>query len=411
MKKNKKCLLQINITANWGSTGKIAEQIGKIVKNEGWRSIIAYGRKANISENELLRIGTEASVIEHGFESLIFDNHGLGSRLATIKFIRKIDAIEPDIIHLHNIHDYYLNYKILFNYLSKKNIPVVWTLHDCWPFTGHCAHFDYAGCDMWKTECHKPCPCLNQYPKSILFDQSSRNWKLKRQSFTSLGNMTLVPVSNWLGNLVSESFLKQYTRKVIYNGIDLNVFQAADDVSVLKKKYHLEDKKVLIGVASAWNDRKGFHDYIELSERLPVNNKLVLIGLNDKQRRALPSHILGLGRTATQKELVMWYTLAEIVLNLSYEESFGLTTVEGMACGTPSIAYNATASPELISKDTGVVVEPHDIKGVLDAIAEIQTKGKKSYIKACRNRAISLFNKDDRFADYLNLYNNLTFNL
>lgn len=401
-----KTLLQINVTANSGSHGKIAEEIGRLAIEKGWRSIIAYGRCANPSQNELIRIGSDLSVKEHGIESRLFDNHGLSSRLATKRFLKEIDKITPDIIHIHNIHGYYLNYKILFEYLSHRDIPVVWTFHDCWPFTGHCAHFDYEKCNLWKNGCHAPCVCKGRYPQSLWMDQSERNWKFKRDFFNSIENMTIVPVSYWLGGLVKQSFLGNFPMKVIHNGIDLELFYPMDNTIDLREKYCLGNKHILLGVANVWNDRKGLDDFIRLAEKVPEEYQIVLIGLKESQIKKMPCNILGLSRTSSQKELAMWYTLADIVMNLSYEETFGMTTVEGLACGTPGVVYDRTASPELADDVTCFVAEAGNIDDVLIKIKNIGHKT-ETLSSSCRNRAKEYYDNNKCYEEYIGLYEKL----
>ncbi|MBO5706068.1 MAG: glycosyltransferase [Bacteroidaceae bacterium] len=394
-------LLQINVTANWGSTGKISEQIGVLAQAQGWDSYIAYGRHANPSNLNTIKIGNQIDVYEHYAESRFGDREGLASRDATRVFLKHVEKIKPDIIHLHNIHDHYLNYKLLFNYIVAKDIPVVWTQHDCWAFTGHCSYYDYIGCKKWKKECNN-CPLVN----CLSVDRSRQNFLLKKELFNSLRSLTIVPVSNWLANQINESFLNHHRVVVIKNGVDLSVFK--ENCTDVHKQYGIKKgSKILLGVASAWSNRKGLEDYIELSKVLSSSYQIVLVGLNKKQLSLLPSKIIGVERTNNIQELVNLYSSADIVLNLSYEETFGLTTVEGFACGTPSIVYNKTASPELISSDTGVVVEAGDFCGLAYAIDVICSKGKKFYSKACRERAEQLYNKNHRFQDYINLYSEI----
>ena len=203
----KRILLQINLSANVGSTGRIAEEIGKLAMEQGWRSLIAYGRFASTSESELIRVGTGLDIKEHLVVTRLFDNHGLSSRRATKNFIKQIDVLKPDIIHLHNIHGYYLNYWILFDYLNKTKIPIVWTLHDCWAFTGHCGHFIMADCERWKIGCGH-CPITHtEYPKAFV-DRSLRNYRIKSDIFCANQNLHIVTVSEWLEGLVRQSFLK-----------------------------------------------------------------------------------------------------------------------------------------------------------------------------------------------------------
>ena len=396
-------LLQINFRCNSGSIGKIAEQIGSLAIERGWRSVIAYARGNPKSQSELIKIGSYCSVFWHGLETRIFDNHGLASRVATKNLVIQIAELKPDIIHLHNIHGYYLNYKILFDFLKKYNRPVVWTLHDCWAMTGHCCYFSMAKCDKWKTQCFN-CPSKKDYPKSLLFDRSRQNYVDKRKSFIGLQNLHIVSVSNWLNQIVRESFLNYANLHTIHNGIDLDVFKPLN-YREISSRYNLQNKKVLLGVANVWERRKGLADYLELRKRLSDDYVIVLIGLSKSQIESLPKGMIGISRTENQIQLAQWYSLADIVLNLSYQETFGLTSVEGFACGTPSIVYNVTASPELISDDTGLIVEPGNISQLVDAIKTMLSNPLKS--ENCRRRAEQFYDKDIAFQKYLKLYESL----
>jgi glycosyltransferase involved in cell wall biosynthesis len=400
-----KKLLQINTVVNSGSTGRIAEEIGHTAIGAGWKSYIAYGRNDRPSQSELIKIGNGRDIKMHGIQTRLFDRHGLGSKSATKELIGKIKEISPDIIHLHNIHGYYINIEILFKYLRNTNIPVVWTFHDCWPITGHCANFTFVGCEKWKTQCNN-CPQKKNYPSSWVVDRSEKNYNLKKELFTSLPNLTLVPVSKWLSGILKESYLQHYPLHVIHNGINTEVFKPSLD-NVFRIKYRLENKFILLGVSTSWVKRKGLIDYIDLSKHLNSDYQIVLVGLSREQIEQLPDNILGIERTESLEELAIMYSEADIVLNLSYEETFGLTTVEGFACGTPGIVYNATASPELIDKSTGLIVEPGDINGLIDAIIQIKQNGKQSYSEACVNRAHRFYNKEDRYQEYIDLYDSL----
>lgn len=401
-------LLQINCCNNVYSTGKIVGDIGGLVVKKGWKSYIAYQRDYKESLSEPIVIGNMVDWCLNGLEQRIFDNtgFGIGSFFSTKKLIKKIEEIKPDIIHLHVLVGYYLHFKLLFRYLSKLDIPVVWTLHSCWEMTGHCTHFDYEGCYRWKTECHD-CPLKKDYPQSFLFDRSRKNYRQKKELFTSLKNLHLVAVSKWLGGVVSESFFKEKPIHIIFNGIDLKSFRPLENVASLKQQYHLEGKFVALGVSSSWQPKKGQYDYYLLAEKLPSDYVIVMIGLSEKQIKELPKNIIGVKKTTSVEELRNYYCLSDVVLNLSYEETFGLTTVEGMACGTPSIVYDRTASPELVTHETGFVVKAGDIDGILRCINIIKEKGKSSYEAACRNRAVYYYDKDKNFQLYLDLYDNL----
>ena len=399
-------ILQINSTCNWGSTGRIAEDIGTLVMEQGWTSIVAYGRTFNHSKSETIRIGNKFDVYSHVIFSRILDNHGLMSKAVTRKFIKDIDKINPDIIHLHNIHGYYINYEILFNYLVEIKKPVVWTLHDCWSFTGHCAHFTSGECNKWQVEC-SDCSLLKSYPASLFLDNSKNNFHKKRSIFNKVENLTIVSVSNWLNNLAKESFLKGNECISIYNGIDTDVFRPLNSLAIVRERYSIKGKNFVLGVASVWDSRKGLDDFKKLRDVLHKDIDIVLVGLTQKQIELLPNGIIGITRTNVVEELCELYSAADITLNLSYQETFGLTTVEGMACGIPGIVYNCTASPELVSSDTGIIVEPGDIEGVNKAINIILSNGKEYYLNACCQRVISKFEKINKYNDYINLYNKL----
>lgn len=394
-------LLQINVSANWGSTGKIAEQIGLHIMQQGWESYIAYGRYSNYSKSHLIKIGKTADVYKHFLESKIFDNEGFASRRATKSLVNAIKKIQPNIIQIHNIHDHYLNYPILFKYLNTLNIPIIWTQHDCWAYTGGCTYYNIKGCYCWQYGCNN-CPRR----KGFYFDKSSIHYNLKKEIFGSLKNLIIVSVSDWLSKEISLSFLSDKMIHTIPNGVDTNIFTPLSN-SKIREKYNLGNNKILLGVASVWHERKGLDDYLKLAKYLKNNEKIVLVGLNNKQSKNLPSNVIPIPRTENVNELVALYNEAIVVLNLSYEETFGLTTVEGLSCGTPGIVYNCTASPELINEETGRIVESGDINGVYNAITELQSIGKENMTKACRQRAVDKYNKDVCFNSYVKLYKSL----
>lgn len=400
-------LLQINPVVKNGSTGRIAEQIGVIAMAKGWDSFIAYrGRPKNTSQSKLIQVSNKFDAIWHAILTRLFDKHGLGSWMSTKIFVNKIKRINPDVIQIHDIVGYYINYKVLFRYLSQSNIPVVWTFHCFWAMTGHCTYFSDVNCIKWKTTCHT-CPKKKYYPQSILFDNSTNNHKLKRKYFTSVKNLTIVPVSKWVEGLVRESYFSNYPIQTIYNGIDLKTFRPVSGAEILKSKLGITGRFVMLGLATTWGKRKGWDDYMKLCKLLPEDYVIILVGLNSQEIKVLPKNIIGIQRTESVEELVSYYSMADVVMNISYQETFGLTTAEGFACGTPGIVYNCTASPELISEDTGIIVEPGNIEQVFAAIKEIRLKGKNYYSVNCRKRAEQFFSMDDRFNDYIKLYEKL----
>ena len=399
-------LLQINSVANTGSTGRIAEGIGQTAIKAGWKSFIAYGRYANPSQSDLIKIGNKWDVYNHVLQTRLFDRHGLASKSATKKFIQQIEEIKPDIIHLHNIHGYYLNYPILFEYLSKTNIPVVWTLHDCWSFTGHCAHWAFTGCDKWETGCNR---CIQQksYPSSWFIDRSEQNYKDKRDAFTSFPNITFVPVSDWLGNFIPNTFMKDYPVYRIYNGIDLSVFQPRNNKKEVFQQYQIATKHCVLAVTNVWTVSKGYNDLKKISTLLGDDYTLVMVGVNEKQQKELPANIKGILRTENIIQLADLYAATDVFVNPTYADSFPTTNLEALACGTPVITYRTGGSPEAISPETGFVVEQGDIQGMVIAIEKICQEGKSTYSKACRDRAVRYFNKEERFQEYINLYNQI----
>ena len=399
-------LLQISIEVNSGSVGRIAEQIGSEVLKTGGGSYITFARNNLPSKSKTIKIGNKFDVYLHGLRTRIFDDHCHGSTKPTKKLLKQIDVIKPDIIVLHHIHGYFLNMKILFDYLSKSDISVVWIFHDCWSFTGHCAHFDYIGCVKWKTGCYA-CPLKKSYPASFVFDRSKKNYIEKKKLFNSVKNLTIVPVSNWLGDLVKESFLSSNNIKVIHNGIDINTFKPSNNNKKTREKFGLKDEFIVLGLSSVWNKSKGLDDFINLSPKLDSNVKLILVGLSQEQIDKLPNNIIGIRRTENVNQLADIYSMSDLFLNLSYQETFGLTTAEALSCGTPALVYNATACPEVVSEDTGFIVEKGDLDSVIKVINKVREKGKGFYSDKCRERAVTCFNKDDRFMDYINLYRSL----
>ena len=308
-----KKLLQIDICKNTGSTGKISEDIGRVAISKGWESWKVYSRvrrDSQPSQNKLIETGTRMGLYMSVLETRLFDNHCLGysNTASTKKLIRQIDEIKPDIIQLHDIKGYFLNIRVLFEYLRTKNIPVVWTLHSCWQFTGHCGHFDHIECERWKNGCYD-CPLKKGYPESWLLDRSKKNWMEKRALFTSVENMTLVPVSDWLSGFVSNSFLKDIPRVVIHNGIDINDFRIKSDCENIKRKYGLQDLFTILGVASPWTKLKGYNDYIKLRELLPPDCQIVMVGLTDNQMQSLPEGIVGIKRTESREEMAFFFML------------------------------------------------------------------------------------------------------
>jgi len=396
-------VLQINTTCGRGSTGRIAVDIHNLLLEQGHESVIAYGRGEPLNCDNTIKIGSKIDFYNHVLKTRLLDMHCFGSKKATEDFVDEVKNYNPDIIHLHNIHGYYLNIEILFNFLEKFNKPIVWTLHDCWAFTGHCVYFDYVGCHKWKTHCEK-CPAKKSYPKGIFIDNSYNNYDKKRILFRSLDKLTLVTPSEWLAKLVKRSFLREYPVKVINNGIDLNVFKPTP--SDFRKTYNLENKFIILGVANKWEKRKGFEYFIELSKLIGPDEAIVMVGLSKNQLKQLPKNITGITRTDNVQELAEIYTSANVFFNPTLEEVMGLTNVEAQACGTPVITFNTGGSVETIDDTTGFIVEKGNLEEAIKKMRKIESEGKEKYSESCIKRANKYYNKNDKFQEYIELYKN-----
>lgn len=392
-----KKLLQINECLDF-STGKITQQIGEAAIKNKWESWIAYSvRQLSIlSSSHLIRVGNRIGPYVHFVENRVLDREGLSSKRATRKLVKQIQEVKPDIIQLHNLHDHWLNYQILFEYLNKTDIKVVWTFHDCWAFTGHCFHFVTKNCEKWKTGCDK-CPLQREYPNTLL-DRSKKNYELKKTLFTANPNLNIVACSNWMADLVGQSFLKDKRIEVIHNGIDLNVFKssgAKPNAGIIR----------VLAVSNVWNKEKGFYDILKLRNRLPQAYEIIIVGLTADQLKDIPQGIKGIQRTQNVKEMVDLYSSSDVLINPTYADTFPTINIEALACGTPVITYNTGGSPEIIDKKTGIVVEQGDIEAMTRAIISLSDNPIDS--RECRQRAEALFNKEERFRDYINLYEQL----
>ena len=404
-------LLQINTTANWGSTGKIAEQIGERIIEQGGQCFLAFGYYDNPGRSTQIRIGSDRGIRLHKRLAKYLDTHGLHSTRVTRRLIERIREINPDIIHLHNLHGDYINYRVLFEYLETTTVPVVWTLHDCWSFTGRCAHYMTNGCDKWKSECYD-CQFKRSYPKTKLFDRSQKTHRLKRKLFTSLGDrLTLVPVSEWLAADARQSFFAHTRIRTIHNGIDISVFCPTEPLAARRTLGLDEQRRIVIGVASAWSKSKGLYDFYKLRDMLPrETHDIILVGLGDNQLKTLPEGIIGIKRTQNAAELAMYYSAADVFINPTYADNYPTTNLEAIACGTPCITYRTGGSPESVTEATGCVVEQGDVDSLIKAIDDICSRGKKQYSEACRKYAEQNFDKHTCYERYIELYKEILTN-
>lgn len=390
-------LLQIDTCLALKSTGRITESIAKIAISRGWECHIVHGaRTIGNTIQHHYQSTTKVGTYKHFIESVLWDRHGLGSRRETKQIVKIIETIKPDIIQLHCIHGYYINYKILFNYINRANIPVVWTFHDCWAFTGHCAHFVTVGCEKWKTECRE-CPLKRDYPKSLI-DRSQYNFSLKKKLFTAVIDLHIVAVSEWLAELTKQSFFKEKDIRVINNGVDTISFRPCSEKSYRTFK--------ILGVASGWNSGKGLYDFYKIRQKLNINQyEIVLVGLSKEQIKELPDGIVAIPKTNSIDELAKLYSEANVFVNPTYADSFPTVNMEALACGTPVITYRTGGSPEIIDQNTGVVVEQGDIEGLVQSIIDMKLTPLSS--DKCRERALQRFDKEERFMDYIHLYEEL----
>lgn len=392
-------VLSINL-GNYSSTGGIAQGIKQEAEKSGIEYVLSYPYdpyNKPVADGDIFigsRFGRKASIAL----GMVTGYNGCFSYFATKKLISKIKKHNPDILHFHNLHNNYINLPLLFKFVKKQNYKIVWTLHDCWSFTGQCPYFEMVGCDKWKTGCHS-CPNYKEYPKALV-DNTKRMWHLKKKWFSGVENLTFVTPAEWLANLVKQSYLQSYPVQVINNGIDVDAFQPT--VGNLRETHGLTDKKILLGVAFDWGKRKGLDVFVELAKRLPDDYKIVLVGTQEEHRKDLPSNILALGRTSSREELAQWYTTADLFVNPTRDEVFGLVNVEALACGTPGVTFNSGGSPECYDDTCGVVVPREDIDALEKEIIRICTEN--PYSKTDCIKKAKEFDKNEKFKEYIELY-------
>lgn len=389
-------VLQITAYSGWGCTGRIAVGIHNALVADGHESKIAWGRNNIAPENiPTIKIGNKIDQQMHGLYTRITDKCGFGSKCVTKKFLKQIDDYKPDLIQLHILHGYYINLELLFSYIKERNIPTVWTFHDCWAFTGHCPYFDLVGCEKWKTGCHD-CQQKNHHPTSWLIDNSKWNWEKKRELFSNIEQLTIVTPSTWLAGLVKQSYLQKCRIEVINNGINTDDFKPT--YGNMLSKLHVQNKKIVLGVSSTWAKSKGIDDFVKISKLLSQEYVIVLVGLTEKQKKELPDGIVGVGRTDSVEELAELYTAASVFVNPTYEDNYPTTNLEALACGTPVVTYNTGGSAEsvLLSKN-GAIVDQGNIVALCEAI----TSSKKSGEIVLGNL---ILDQNQNFRKYVKLY-------
>lgn len=403
---NRRVIL-VNTVVGTGSVGRLVEGLYHTLSANGYECLVAYGRGMAPADINSYRIDQDLDVYIHGGLSRLTDRHGFYSKHATQEFINIIEDFNPDIIHLHNVHGYYLNIKVLFEYLKKKDIRIIWTLHDCWTFTGHCSHFEYIGCNKWVSGCYA-CEQLSEYPKSLGKDNSDRNYREKKELFTGFDKMTLVTPSWWLASRVEQSFLGEYHTVVVPTGIDLDVFHPVYEerkgdnlIFRLRNNLNLRNKNVILGVANPWRERKGLLQFVNLSKMLNERCAIVLLGLNDEQLSELPENIIGIGHTDSTEELAALYSMADIYVNMTLEDTFPTTNIEALACGTPVVTYRSGGSAESIDDTCGISVERNSVQGVVAAIDTILSQKGTAYTQEDCVRRARLYDREMRFEEYI----------
>lgn len=400
-------VMLVNTVVGTGSVGRLVEGLYHTLLANGYDCLVAYGRDTAPEGMNAYRIGQDLDVYIHGGLSRLTDRHGFYSGHATREFIDVIEDYNPDIIHLHNVHGYYLNIQILFEYLKQKNIRIIWTLHDCWTFTGHCSHFEYIGCMKWTTGCFA-CEQLSEYPKSIGKDNSERNYHDKKELFTGFDNLTIVTPSEWLAMRVAQSYMGEYHTVIVPTGIDLDRFHPVKEerksdnlIFRLRNNLNLRNKNVILGVANPWRERKGLQQFVNLSKMLSERNAIVLLGLNDEQLNELPDNIIGIGHTDSVEELAALYSMADIYVNLTLEDTFPTTNIEALACGTPVVTYRSGGSAESIDDTCGISVERNSVQGVVAAIDTILSQKGMMYTQEDCLRRAAIYAKEYRFEEYI----------
>lgn len=364
-------VLMINSVCGIRSTGRICTDLAKELEAQGHEVKIAYGRETVPEQFQTyaVRIGTDLDVKVHGIRTRLLDDHGFGSKRATANFLKWADSYAPDFLWLHNIHGYYINIELLFQWIkTRPQMQVQWTLHDCWAFTGHCVHFMVENCEKWRTGCCG-CPQRGRYPASLCVDRSRLNYLRKKELFTGVSSMKLITPSKWLADLAQQSFLREYPVEVRYNTIDTEIFKPT--ASDFRSRYGIGDKKMILGVASAWGERKGLKDFIRLTDMLDPSYVIVLVGLSDAQMKLLPPGVIGIRRTNSPRELAEIYTAADVFFNPTYEDNYPTVNLEAQACGTPVVTYASGGSAETLHTKESVAIKTGDLAGALHILQKI----------------------------------------
>ncbi len=398
-------ILQINSVCGFGSTGRTTEELAKYLSNNGHESYVAYAH-GDTSYPKSKKYGAWLEKKYHALHFRLFGQQGLASQYGTIQLTNYINKIKPDVVHLRNLHGNHINFPILFSFLSLRNYPIVWTLHDCWAFTGVCFHYTAIDCFKWKSECNSVCPKYKAWLPNFGKDRVKDIFDLKKQYFTSINKMYVVPVSKWLEKEVKQSYLAKYPIKCIYNWVDNTKFKPINENISLKYEIP-KNKDIVLGVSAKWKQSSSkYKDAMDLHKRLPSDFVLVMIGALERGT-SFPESVVHIPYLNNTIDLAKIYSNVMVYVHLSVEDTFGKVVIEAMACGTPVIVYNSTALPELIGEDCGNIVESHDIDELLKIISKIKIHGKLHYSKKCIARVAKNFNSELNMNKYLELYKTL----
>ena len=388
-------IVQLNVTCGVGSTGKICLAVSRLLNDRGVENYILFSEEDSGYEYGI-KYADKLSIKLEALKSRVFGNYGFNSKALTKKLIAKLDDIQPDIVHLHNLHGHGCNLEILFTYFKEKNIKLYWTFHDCWAFTGYCPHFDMVGCDKWQTQC-QACPQKGAY--SFFFDNSSKLYSKKKELFSDL-DLTIITPSEWLKSLVKKSFLKDYEVLVINNGIDLDVFKPCE--SDFRENHSIKDEFLILGVAFNWDERKGIDVFADLARTLPKDCRIVLVGTNENTRQLLPDNVITIDRTENQQQLAEIYSACDLFVNATREDTFPTVNIESLACGTPVLTFKTGGSAEIIDETCGMSVEKNDTDALKAAILKV--KESRPFTKEACLKKSAEYRKEEKFKEYTKIY-------
>ena len=393
-------VVQINAIYGSKSTGTIVKDIDKLLESKGHESYVVYPQATEEPTNGY-KIGNKFDYKLHALLTRLLGKQAYFSRNSTKKLLNQIDKIKPDIVHLHNLHSNYIHLNMLLDYLAIKKIKTVITLHDCWFFTGKCFHYQVANCDKWKESCGD-CPKIKDDVPSWFFDPTSEVISDKRKYFNKIDSLTVVGVSKWISEEAKQGIFKDNKIVTIYNGVDIDIFKPTQ--SEIRKELKLEDKFILIGTAEKWLDTLNKHTLEYIASNLQSDMKLIIFGCSKDQIEKLPDSVIGLGYIKDRRELVKLYSMADVFVNVTWEDSLPTVNIESLACGTPVITYESGGSPEIVNKETGLVVLQGDKFKLMNSILEVKKMGKDYYHDKCINRVFENFDKNSRYEEYIALY-------